>query len=128
MGKRLKRRGIQPDLIMSSPARRARTTAELIAARLGYLLEKVKINPRQYAASVPSLLALLQEVTPQMATVMMVGHNPESTAFANALGGLDIANIPTCGIVALEFPITSWKELVMGNGTLLFFDFPKSQG
>ena len=128
MGKRLKHRGIRPDLIMASPAVRARTTAEIYAFQLDYPLEKLRINPGQYAATVPSLLALLHTVEPQFATVMMVGHNPEFTALANVLGGLHLENIPTCGIVALEFSIASWQALDAGNGILLFFDFPKSNG
>jgi phosphohistidine phosphatase len=126
MGKRLKKRGLQPDLIMSSPAVRARSTAEILAIQLGYPPEKIRINTSQYAATVPSLLALLREVEPQFRTVMMVGHNPESTALANILGGLHLENIPTCGIVALEFPVVSWKEIAEKNSTLLFFDFPKN--
>ena len=113
---------------MTSPAVRAHTTAEIYASQLDYPLEKLQINPGQYAATVPSLLALLQTVAPQFATVMMVGHNPEFTALANVLSGLFIENIPTCGIVALEFPIASWQELGAGKGVLFFFDFPKNNG
>ena len=126
MGRRLNKRGIHPDLIMSSPAVRARATAEKYALKLGYPPEKININTQQYAATVPALIALLRELEPQFNTVMMVGHNPESTALANILGGLNIANIPTCGIVALEFPVVSWQEVAPGNSTLLFFDFPKN--
>ncbi len=126
MGRRLKKRRILPDLIMASPAVRARATAEIYALKLGYQPEKISINKEQYAATVPVLIALLRAVEPQFNTVMMVGHNPESTALANILGGLHIANIPTCGIVALEFPVASWQEVIAGNSTLLFFDFPKN--
>ncbi len=128
MGKRLKHRGIQPDLIMTSAAVRARTTAEIIADRLGYSLADVRVNPHQYAASVPALLALLQAIEPQFATVMIVGHNPEFTDLANLLGGLGLVNLPTCGIVALEFPVASWGQLAAGGGALFFFDFPKNTG
>lgn len=125
MGRRLGKRGIQPDLIMASPAVRAQATAAIYAAQLGYLLENIRINTAQYAATVPGLLAVLREVEPQFGTVMMVGHNPESTAFANMLGGLHLENIPTCGIVALEFSGASWQAAAAGKGALLFFDFPK---
>ncbi|MBV5318722.1 MAG: histidine phosphatase family protein [Desulfobulbaceae bacterium] len=125
MGKRLKKRGILPDLIMTSAAVRAKTTAEIIADRLGYPLAELQINPNQYAATVPSLLTLLQEIEPQFDTVMIVGHNPEFTDLVNLLGGIHMENLPTCGIVALEFPVVSWSELAAGSGTLVFFDFPK---
>lgn len=126
MGRRLLRLGIQPDLILTSPALRARITAEQYARQLGYPPERLHVNPTQYAATVPILVALLQEMKAQYNTVMLVGHNPECTALANFLGGLHIDNIPTCGIVALDFPVASWQEVVPGKGMLLFFDFPKN--
>ena len=126
MGGRLEKRGIQPDLIMASPAVRARATAEIYAVKLGYTPENIRINTEQYAATVPALLALLRDMEPQFSTVMMVGHNPESTALANMLGGLHLENIPTCGIVALKFSGASWQEVAAGKGALLFFDFPKN--
>jgi len=126
MGQRLKRRQFQPDLIVTSPAVRARTTAESIAAQLGYPLAEVRINPDQYAATVPSLLAQLRLIEPQYTRVMIVGHNPEFTALANVLGGLAIDNLPTCAMVALALPLSSWDQLAPGCGTLVFYDFPKN--
>jgi phosphohistidine phosphatase len=57
--------------------------------------------------------------------VIMVGHNPETTSFANLLGGLDIYNVPTCGIVTLDFDIGTWKDVGRKNGRLIFFDYPR---
>jgi phosphohistidine phosphatase len=127
MGRRLAQRGIRPDLIMTSPAARALATAVTYAGQLGCPPERLQRNPLQYAATVPVLLTMLQAVDSGISTLMLVGHNPESTDLANFLGKLAIANIPTSGIVALEFALTSWKELAAGTGTLLFFDFPKKQ-
>ncbi len=126
MGRRLAHRGIRPDLILTSTAVRARTTATCLAAELGYAQEQLQVRTDLYAATVPSLLALLQEQEPQYPTIMLVGHNPECTSLANFLGGLHIENIPTCGIVALEFTLTAWQDLAAGKGTLLFFDVPKN--
>lgn len=125
MGRRLVRRGIRPDLIMTSPAVRAKTTAELYAAQLGYPLLRMQIHADQYAAAPSRLLSLVQALDPGLETVLMVGHNPESTILANLLGNLGIANIPTSGIVALEFPVASWGEIAEGTGFLHFFDYPK---
>ena len=127
MGRRLLQRGVRPDLIMTSPAARALGTAVHYAGQLGYPLEQVQPNPILYTATVPVLIKIVQEMEPQVNTLLLVGHNPESTALANTLGGLAIDNIPTSGIVALEFAMLSWQELAAGMGTLLFFDFPKNQ-
>lgn len=127
MGRRLAHQGIRPDLIMTSPAARALATALHYARQLGIPPEQVQRNPAQYAASVPELIRLVRTVGPGMPTLMLVGHNPESTDLANELGGLRIDNIPTGGIVALAFSGRSWTDLAVGAGTLLFFDYPKKQ-
>jgi len=127
MGRRLVRHGVQPDLIMTSPAARALATALHYAGQLGMPSGQVIQNPAQYAASVPELISLIRKVDPGVSTLMLVGHNPESTGLANELGGLNIDNIPTCGIAALAFPHCAWAELTVGSGVLLFFDYPKKQ-
>jgi phosphohistidine phosphatase len=128
MGRRLAERGIRPDLIMTSKAARALATASYYAVQLGYPMEQLLGTPEQYAATVPQLIRMVQGVDPKVTTLMLVGHNPESTGLANALGDLTIDNIPTCGIVALAFSLNSWLEVAPGLGTLLFFDSPKMIG
>jgi len=125
MGRRLAQQGVLPDLIMSSPAARAITTARHYARQLGIPPEQIRCNPAQYAASVQKLVSLIRTVDSGVGTLMLVGHNPESTDLANALGGLRIANIPTSGIVALAFSQCAWADLTAGSGTLLFFDYPQ---
>jgi Phosphohistidine phosphatase SixA len=128
MGRRLARQGIRPDLIMTSPAVRAFATALLYARQLDIPSGQVRRNPAQYAASVPELIRLIRAVEPGVSTLMLIGHNPESTDLANELGGLHIDNIPTSGIVAFTFaPRCAWADLAVGSGVLLFFDYPKQQ-
>jgi len=127
MGRRLADQGLAPDLIRSSSAIRAMETARHYADKTNYPLERIQFNPNQYAASVALLLSLIQEVGPEVATLMLVGHNPETTMLANYLSGLKIDNIPTSGIVALAFTVDSWQDIRPGDGTLLFFDYPKKQ-
>jgi len=128
MGRRLAQQGVRPDLIMSSPAARALATALHYARQLGISPEQIRRTPAQYAASVPVLLNVIRTVDSSVSTLMLVGHNPESTDLANALGGLSIENIPTGGIVALAFSGCIWTDLTAGSGTLLFFDYPKKIG
>ena len=128
MGHRLAQHGVRPDLIMTSPAVRAFATALHYARQLGIPPEQVRRNPAQYDASVPELLGLIHTVDSSVGTLMLVGHNPESTDLANTLAGLSIENIPTCGIVALAFSRCAWMDLAAGSGTFLFFDYPKKQG
>ncbi|MCL2020739.1 MAG: histidine phosphatase family protein [Betaproteobacteria bacterium] len=127
MGRRLARLGVLPDLIMSSPATRAINTALHYARKLGIAPEEIRRNQEQYAASVSGLVNLIRTADSSVGTLMLVGHNPESTDLANALGGLNIKNIPTSGIVALAFSQRAWADLTVGSGTLLFFDYPRKE-
>lgn len=127
MGRRLAQRGIHPDLIMASPAVRALQTAHHYAAQLACSPDRLLANSLQYAATARQLVALLQGTAPEVHTLLLVGHNPESTELANLLGGLNIDNIPTSGIVGLSFALSSWQELAPGTGKLLFYDFPKQR-
>ena len=68
----------------------------------------------------------MRALEPRLGRILLVGHNPECTAFANLLGNLDLDNLPTGGIVALEFHTRSWQEILPGQGQLLFVDFPKN--
>ena len=127
IGRRLAQLGVRPDLIMTSPAARAFATACHFARQLGIPSELIQCNPTQYAASVPELISLIRTVDSGVGTLMLVGHNPESTGLANALGGLSIENIPTSGIVTLAFSGCTWTDFTAGSGTLVFFDYPRKE-
>ena len=126
MGKRLLKRGINPDLVMSSPALRARKTAKAVAKKLNYSPSAIRYEPQVYEASVPELLALLQSVPDQVQVLILAGHNPELTSFANQLALCSIDNIVTAGVVAIEFPVDRWSDLSNEQpGQFLWYDYPK---
>jgi phosphohistidine phosphatase len=124
MGHRLKKLGILPDLILSSSAVRAATTASTISQIIGYSEKHIQFERRLYLAGELQLLHLLKEFG-KGKTVMMVGHNPGLTLFANKLLKDNIQNIPTCGIVGAELTIADWKEAGWGSGHRNLFDAPK---
>ena len=127
MGKRLKERGVQPDLMVSSPAVRAMATCRALAKALGYPEDKIKIDKRLYQAAEEQLLTVIKECKKfqDPGVLLVVGHNPGLTEFANRLLDDAIDNIPTCGIVAGELNIQSWEEVEWGCGEREFFDSPK---
>jgi phosphohistidine phosphatase len=57
----------------------------------------------------------------------LFGHNPGLTLLSIELCDCDIDNIPTCGVVLIEFPFHDWKLISAGTGNLKLFDFPKNQ-
>lgn len=127
MGKRLKEREIVPDLMLSSPAKRAITTCKEIATILSYDVSRIKNDPRIYHANEEELFNVLSELNDTQKNVMLFGHNPAFTNLANTLFNEHILNIPTCGIVGGVLKIKSWKEISAGCGELKFFDFPKKK-
>jgi phosphohistidine phosphatase len=110
MGARLAKRDVKPDLILSSPARRALTTAEIIAGKLGYKVGDIVVDERLYAASPDDLLEVINGLRDKPKHVMLFGHNPGLTELANRLSG-KIADMPTCAVAEFVFDIKSWSNV-----------------
>ncbi|MEL7002663.1 MAG: histidine phosphatase family protein [Bacteroidota bacterium] len=126
MGKRLKARGIYPDLMISSPANRALTTCKTVADALNYAHSDIKIEDTVYHGSESALLKAVHSCNDSVGILFLFGHNPGLTDFANELTHSDIWNIPTCGIFGCTFDVDHWSEVKMGGGVRIFYDFPKS--
>lgn len=125
MAKRLKEKKVVLDLLLTSSAVRTLITAQEMAKALNCEHHKMKARAELYHASPEKILAVLQQVDEQFDVVMLVGHNPGLTEFVNHLTDLAIDNVPTCGIVAFQLNIKSWKAFEMKEETMLFYDYPK---
>ena len=126
MGQRLRKRGVLPTLLMSSPALRAKKTAQKVARELGYPVSSIQYNPAQYEASLGELLTILRNVPDQVEALMLAGHNPELTALANYITPHYIDNIVTAGVVAIDLPVARWDEIAKKHaGQFLWYDYPK---
>ncbi|RZK64158.1 MAG: histidine phosphatase family protein, partial [Pedobacter sp.] len=119
-------RGFKFDLIVSSPAKRAKTTAKYFA--LGWKLEADQLNTNAwiYEASVKTLLKVVNELDDKFTSIALFGHNPGLTDLVNYLTDEYITNMPTCSAVIIEFPFDEWKLISGNTGNLVFFDYPKS--
>lgn len=125
MGKLLKKERIYPDFIISSPAKRAITTARKIAKEIDYPKNKIVEEPKIYEANVKTLLQIVNSIEDENETVFLFGHNPGFTDFLNYLTEANIPNIPTCGIAQIEFENDSWKEVSRETGVMKNFYYPK---
>jgi len=115
-----------PDAIISSPARRALETAQLFAKKIGYSLNKIILQQEIYEATHEELLNLLKNISDEYKNVVIVGHNPGFTEFANYIvDGCDIDNIPTAGLICIKFDVKRWKEIGKKSGKLFRFEYPK---
>lgn len=126
MAKVLKEKGFIPDLILSSPAHRAKTTAQFMIEGLHLSTDCLVLSTMIYEASFEHLFQIINGIDDQYNTVFLVGHNPSFTYLAENLGDSSIGNLPTCGIVGLNFELDSWKHVSSGLGTQFYFDYPKN--
>ena len=125
MGHRLKKKKAAPDLIVCSPAKRALITAAIIAQEIGYPIKSIIKEKLIYDASVPALLKVIHSLDDDYDTVMLIGHNPGSTRLAQHISDFRVDNIPTTGVVCIDFNIVSWKKMGKNKGKCVFFDYPK---
>jgi phosphohistidine phosphatase len=126
MGERLAGLNPRPELIISSPAKRARKTAKLIARELELPDDRLILETEIYEAEPEILLKMVRGLDDRWAHVLLVGHNPGLTELGNLLADCGIANIPTCGVLCLDFDAEAWKSLGPRSGTLIFYDYPKN--
>jgi phosphohistidine phosphatase len=126
MAKKLKKEGVLPDLMISSTANRALETAHLFARNLDYPTHEIMVKDALYnEMSSEALLYLIRQVDDKFKSIMLFGHNPAFTDFASYLvRGFD-QDIPKTGIVGIQFPKDSWKDVSKGSGKLEFFEYPK---
>jgi phosphohistidine phosphatase len=126
MGQRMKGRHQKPDRILSSPAVRAITTATIIARELGVTAARVHQDERLYLAGPKDMLKVVHELGGQAKHLMIVGHNPGITEFADRISAeRSLDNMPTCAVYTLEFEIDAWKDLDWSSGVNADLDYPK---
>lgn len=127
MGQALAKRNTKLDLLVSSPAVRALSTAALVAHELEYPAEKIEVAETIYEATVPDLLAVVRQLPDAADSVLLVGHNNTLTDFANLLSPSEIPEMPTAAIVCLKFSTDQWTQADRANAEYYFFDKPKNQ-
>jgi phosphohistidine phosphatase len=125
MGQRLKTRNIMPDMILSSPASRAITTAQLIAKEIGFE-KSITQNHYIYEAYVNSLQETVSYIHDENDTVFLVGHNPGVSALAYVLADFK-EQLPTCAVVEIQFECHSWLDVSKDNASVISYDYPKKR-
>ena len=126
MASRLRKRKIDIDVILSSPAKRALTTAEYFAEEYGLKKNKLIIVPELYMAGKETFLNVIRNAPGKAVNVAVFSHNNGITEFANLLSKTKVDDMPTCSVFAVKCPIRDWSEFDVGNNEYYFFDYPKS--
>ncbi|HEX2556664.1 MAG TPA: histidine phosphatase family protein [Microvirga sp.] len=126
--------GLAPDLVLVSPARRTQETWNLVRGSAADA--QVRTDSRIYEAPPGRLLEVVQEVVPEVRTLLMIGHNPGFEGLARILVGhgdrYAFARLsqkyPTAGLAVIDFPVESWREVEPRTGRLDRFVTPKTLG
>lgn len=116
----------QPKWIVASDAARTRATADFVRTGYGIPLERLQFDHRIYEASAETLLEVLRSVADDRPSVALVGHNPGSTEFVNAIVGEGVVHdLPTFGIVLLDVAVP-WSQAQFGCAQFVELHTPKS--
>ncbi len=123
MGRLLKEKNVYPNVILSSSAKRAKSTANLIAKEIGY--DKKIIFDEDIYEATPNLLdSKIKKLADDVDIAFLFGHNPE----LNMLVGRYVdfhENIVTCSIVEIEFDCKSWADIDAKNARFISYEYPK---
>jgi len=123
MGRVLRKKNVHPNLIISSPAYRARETTRKIAKKIKYQNE-IMYNEYLYEASLKTILEIVNFIEDENDEVFIVGHNPALNMLAFYLIEFN-ENLPTAGILEIEFDCNSWREAKKNNAKFVSFEYPK---
>lgn len=126
MAKILRKSSIMPDVLITSSAVRARSTAEVFAEEFGIKKKKIVIDDELYMAGNRDFIKTLSAIDDVVQTAFLFSHNPGITDFANLLCGSDVVNIPTCGVFHTRIIADKWTDLRPGECEFISLDFPKN--
>lgn len=118
-------RQLQPDLILSSPAKRAKQTAVLVK-ETGQIAAKIRYEEKIYEASPSALLQILSEQEDRNEKILLVGHNPGLEGLIKVLTGETTA-MATAALAKINLNIEEWKDISASCGQLEFLARPEAE-
>ena len=125
MAKRIKNKSIDIDLFVSSPAKRAKKTAELFMEKLGANKKNLVLIDELYEASVDNFYDVIAGMKDKHDVIALFSHNPGMTNFIDSLQLTPVTEMPTCGIYAITIVTNTWADFKNSKKKFLFFDYPK---
>lgn len=106
---------LNPDCVLSSDAIRAKTTANIFVSNLNIPNDTLKLDRSLYDFSGQELLHVIKTCDNTINELLIFGHNNAITSVVNSYGDRYIDNVPTCGVVIIEFEIDNWKNIKKGK-------------
>lgn len=122
MAERLQKKGVVPQILVSSPAIRALATADIFSEYLS--LSKPKQDEKIYEAGRVTLLDVINGFDDRYNFIGLAGHNPTIEEMVKYLTGKAV-DFPTCAVALIGFEFDSWPQVAAGTGDLKWYDSPK---
>jgi phosphohistidine phosphatase len=120
----LRREKIEPDLVLSSPAERARQTARLVTEAAGIKAVTLRYDERIYEASAARLQSVISQIEEDVSVALLIGHNPGFSDLLAALTG-EAQHMPTAALAQIALNIEKWSGVNDNCGQLIQFVKPK---
>jgi phosphohistidine phosphatase len=111
----------EPDLVVSSPAKRAFDVCKIFCNKMNISEEIIQINPTIYDFEGSKTADFIKNLDDTYEKIMLFGHNYAFTNLVNMYGSTYIENLPTSGLVLIEFDVNSWKDINKGISKLILF-------
>jgi phosphohistidine phosphatase len=113
------------DLMISSPALRAITTAKLIANEIDYPHSSIQKEASIYESTIEALLTVIHTINDKYTSVALIGHNPGISGLTYHLSQQSILSFPTCAIAELELSADRWSDASTKSGDIKRYNYPK---
>jgi phosphohistidine phosphatase len=124
IAKEIAKKGLLPELIVSSPGVRTLQTAKIFCSKWKYPFGKVLQEKSLYECMATDILSVINRVDDKYDTIAIVCHNPAITDFVNQYSDSSVDNVPTTGVVKITFERKHWKDIT-GEGKVNWFLYPK---
>ncbi|MHA7057176.1 SixA phosphatase family protein [Aquimarina sp. M1] len=121
IGKQLKNLVKSVDKVLSSDAVRAKTTAKIIFEHLDFPKDIFSLEPKLYDFNGHQVIEVIKNCNDKINDLIIFGHNHAFTSIANLYGDKTIDNLPTAGVVGIQFDVDRWKSIDVGKTVLTLF-------
>lgn len=119
LSKAFKSHDFRPDRIYSSPAKRAATTCTIFMENLELPNNLLVVDQQLYDFGGDQVLRFIKSLHDDLKKIMIFGHNHAFTSLTNSLGDAYIDNLPTSGLVMIDFDIDRWEKLKKGTTKMI---------
>ena len=129
MAQYLLRNSFIPQAVITSHARRARETTDIVSQNLN--IGKTDVSTLEmiyYGYTTDELTSHIATTDDNVATLMIIGHNPDISYFAANMTSLHNFSFPPAGVVVITFDIDKWSDIEPRQGTIISSNSPRNRG